>query len=166
MVIGIKGKAFRKNELLFLLKFFAVFLALQYLLVAFEPFFLESSLASFEAGLLGLKSEGNIIYISGNPFVVSPNCSGLLSAAVFAAIVFSLRKPGIKGKIVTAAIGAVSLFILNIGRLYVVLASGKAYGVQFAETVHMLSWFFVFGAVIAIWYVLAKKSHGSLDGLL
>ena len=168
-MIGIKKKAavfFRKNELLFLAKFFAIFLVLQYLLAAFEPFFIENSLASLEASILGLDSKGNAVYVGEIPFVVSPNCSGLLSAAVFAAIVFSLRKPDLKGKIITAAIGAVSLFLLNIGRLYVVLASGKAYGVQAAEAVHVLSWFFVFGAVMAIWYVLAKKGNGKLDGLI
>jgi exosortase/archaeosortase family protein len=154
------------GECLFFLRFFSIVAVSQALLIVFEPYWLESLIASAEAALLGLRSTGNIIYMEGQPFAISANCTGLLSSSVFAAIVFSLRKPELKKKIAIALAGISALFALNFVRVYLVMAAGNILGMQWLNTAHLLSWFAMFGAVLGAWYFLTKKSAGGISGML
>jgi hypothetical protein len=61
-------KAMQKKQLVFLAKFFAIFIAL-HTLMYFLPQVscLQGYIAALEAGLLGLPFEGELIYIGGWP---------------------------------------------------------------------------------------------------
>lgn len=162
------GKTTRKQSVLFLAKFFVIFGLLYAGLYAADLSPLQNWLAWLEAGLLGLESSGSIVAVDGEGFEVGYACTGLVSGALFAAIVFAMRKPSPAHKLGLALLGAGMLWVLNLARLYVVLAAATMYGGFAAEVVHVASWFFVSGAVIALWYYATKKICGirNFEGFL
>jgi len=155
------GKSFAKKSAFFLVKFFAIYAVLQAAILAAPLQPLESSIAAMEAGLLGEKSEGNIVFIGENRAEIASSCTGLLGISVLASIIFSLKKPNLKKKAGLLAIGAAILFPLNIARVYLVLASGRAFGFGFLETMHVATWFVMSAAILGIWYWLTKKTAGT-----
>ena len=155
-----------KKETFFLLKFFAIVIFFQLLLIAFEPIALEEFLASAESAPLGLESTGNLIQLSEGAFVITANCTGLLSAGVFIAIVFSLRKPCLGKKLMISAAGILTIFIVNLARLFAVILTGKTFGLAVAELVHVVSWFAMFFAIMMAWYYFTKKSGQEIKEML
>ncbi|MCX6798520.1 MAG: exosortase/archaeosortase family protein [Candidatus Diapherotrites archaeon] len=154
-------KNFGKKAALFLAKFFVIYGALQALLLAAPLGPLLQWIAATEAGALGLQSSGNEIIFSGFSLLIGQNCSGLMSGSVLAAIVFSLRRPGLRKKIALALGGAAALFIVNLARLYFVLLWAMDFGAGSAEAAHTATWFLMAGAIFAIWYCLTKKIAGT-----
>ncbi len=152
-----------KKYALFLAKFFLVFLVLQALLLAANLNFMERAIASVEAQALGVQSNGNIVFIGNNSYSIDANCTGLLSGAIIAAIVFSFRKPEIKQKIAIALSAGMLLFLLNIPRVFVVLWTAKYFGAQAAETVHVTTWFSTAAFILLFWYFLTKKITKTRD---
>ena len=146
-----------RKELVFLVKFFAIYLALQAAIILAPLGWLQNFIASLEAGLLGLESAGNIIQAGGGTFTIAANCTGLVSASILAAVVFSLKKPECKKKLLVFAAGAVALMLLNIVRLYIVLLIASDSGMQWADTAHTVSWFTTAALVLAAWYFGTKK---------
>ncbi|MBI4044119.1 MAG: exosortase/archaeosortase family protein [Candidatus Diapherotrites archaeon] len=157
-----------KKSFVFLSKFFAFFGFFQWLLFVVDTSWLQVFLAELEAGFLGLARNGNILFINGNAYAITPSCTGLVSAIVLGAIVFSLKKPGMKQKTGIFSIGVIVLFLVNIARVYIVLVAGKYFGIQAADLVHVASWFFMSGIIIWAWYHFTKKITGieSFDGFL
>ena len=143
----------QKKALFFLAKFFAIFLVLEALIYFIGFSALKQWLAGIEAGFLGLQAQGNII----GGFEIGSSCTGLVSIAILAGIVFGLRKPELKKKILVFAIGAVALLIVNIARVFLVLWIGQNIGLQAAETAHVISWFAMTAVILALWLVLTKK---------
>jgi exosortase/archaeosortase family protein len=146
-----------KKQALFLVKFFAIFFVLQAIILFLSLNFLEQSLASFEAGLLGLQVNGNTVFVNGNSFSVDANCTGLLSVAILAAIVFSLRKPKLEKKFLVFFVSGALLLLLNVPRLFFVLWAAKEYGVSVAEAVHELSWFSTGIFILFFWFFATRK---------
>ena len=157
-----------KKSFVFLSKFFAFFGFFQWLLFVVDTSALQVFLAGLEAGFLGLERNGNILFINGQGYAIVPSCTGIVSAIILGAIVFSLKKPSMKEKIGIFSIGVIVLFLVNIVRLYAVLLVGKEFGVQAADTVHVATWFLMSGAIIWAWYFFTKKLTGiqSFDGFL
>tara|TARA_Y100000310_G_scaffold280829_1_gene300833 strand:+ start:3596 stop:4006 length:411 start_codon:yes stop_codon:yes gene_type:complete len=124
---------------------------------------LQNAIAGFEAGLLGLARDGNVIGIAGGLFVVSASCTGLVSASVLAAIIFSLKKPVLKKKLVIFATGAIALFLLNLVRVYIVLLVAINFGSAAADLAHTISWFSTAALILAAWYLGMKKLIGIKD---
>ena len=152
---------YRKKELAFLIKFFLIYGLLQ-TIIYFAPLnFITESIAAFEAYLLGLESKGSKIIFDTMTFVINNSCTGLVSASVLAAIVFSLKKPGVKKKLIIFVPCAVLLFIVNLFRVYLVIITGIKFGSSAAEIMHVLSWFLMSGVIIALWYIATKKVLGS-----
>ena len=157
-----------KKSFVFLSKFFAFFGFFQWLLFVVDTSALQVFLAGLEAGFLGLERNGNILFINGQGYAIVPSCTGIVSAIILGAIVFSLKKPSMKEKLGIFSIGGIVLFLVNIVRLYAVLLVGKEFGVQAADTVHVATWFLMSGAIIWAWYFFTKKLTGiqSFDGFL
>ena len=148
---------FKHKATLFLIKFFLIYAILQtiILMAPLEP--LQNSIAEFEAGLLGLEAEGNTIPVNSNRFEIVANCTGLMSISVLAAIIFSLRKPELKKKIMLFAAGAIILFPLNLLRVYLVIVTATTINPELAEILHTITWFTTSAIILAMWYYLTKR---------
>ncbi|MEW6295481.1 MAG: exosortase/archaeosortase family protein [Candidatus Diapherotrites archaeon] len=119
--------------------------------------FLEDWLAGTEAGFTGLQSKGNIIFLKEEKIEINPSCTGLISASILAAVIFSLRKPEIKKKILIFLGGTIILFLLNIARVYFVLLIGISYGAQTAEFAHQLTWLSTAAFIVILWYYFTLR---------
>ena len=150
-------KEFREKATRFTVKFFIIFAVLYALLFIIDFSAIENWLAGFEAKALGLQAFGNEVQINAEFFAITESCIGLFSGIVLAAIIFACRKPGIKIKALMALSGAIALFLINIARVYAVLAVGKAYGLQAAQLTHVASWLATTIFIIAVWYYLTKR---------
>ena len=146
-----------RKELIFLVKFFAIYLVLQAMILMAPLGWLQNFIASLEAGLLGLESTANAIQAGGGTFVIAANCTGLVSASILAAVVFSLKKPEFKKKLLVFAAGTVALMLLNIVRIYLVLLVATSFGTALADTAHTISWFTTAALVLVAWYFGTKK---------
>lgn len=160
--------ALRKRQLFFLAKFFAIFVFLHALLYLFPPVFMQEAVAALEADWLGLPREGHLLFVDSQAFAITASCTGLVAGFILAAIVFALKKPGLKEKTAIAVLGLAALLLANLARVYLVLLAALAYGVRWAEAMHFFSWFVMAGLVIAIWYYGASRAYKkkSLDGFL
>ncbi len=151
-----------KKAVVFLAKFFAVFLVLQTLIFLAPLDSLENGIAETEAGLLSLERQENLVLMENGNFEIGASCTGLVSSAVLASIVFSLRKPDLKKKILVFLAGSIALLLLNLARVYIVLLSSSQ-GLDFAEAVHVASWYAMAGAIIMSWFYLTKRITGIKD---
>jgi len=144
------------RSLLFLVKFFLIFAVLHALLYAVPLMPLQHWIAGFEAGMLNLQHEGNSIFIDSVIFQINQSCTGLVSGITLAAVIFALRKPGLRMKLISAAAGTLLLFVLNLARVYLVLS----YALQNpagAELLHHFTWLLTAAAIIAVWYYSTKR---------
>ncbi|VVC00408.1 Transmembrane exosortase (Exosortase_EpsH) [uncultured archaeon] len=156
-----KAKLLSGNEVVFIAKFFSIFLILEAAINYFGFLALQEFLAKSTAAALGLASSGSIVFIGGGSFEISPSCTGLVSSSVLAAVVFSLRKPDFGKKILIFLFGAVLLLILNYFRVLAVLWAGKEFGIEAGGIVHVVSWFTTTIFVLALWYFFTKKITGA-----
>jgi len=125
--------------------------------------FLEEWLAGTEAGLTGLQGKGNIIFLKEEKIEINPSCTGLISASILAAVIFSLRKPEIKKKIAIFLGGAAILFLLNIVRVYFVLLIGINYGAKTAEFAHEITWLSTAAFIVILWYYFTLRTTKSKE---
>ena len=91
---------FKKKAIIFLIKFFVIYTILQFLILALPLEFVENGIAEIEANAIGARAEGNMIEGREQSFQIVPNCTGLVGISILAAIIFSLRKPELKKKLV------------------------------------------------------------------
>ena len=146
-----------KKSLIFLIKFFAIFAFFHALLFILDISFLQNSIAWLEAKAFGLASEGNKIFFDDDVFLIVPSCTGLVSSIVLGSIIFSLKKPGLKKKIAIFLAGSVILMVINLTRVYFVLWVGIKFNPKITELTHIISWFFVVGIILFLWYYLTKR---------
>ena len=158
----------RRKQVIFLAKFLAIFAVLHLLLYLFDLSFLQNAIASLEAGWLGLEALGDLVFVAGQPFAITPSCTGLVASFILAAVVFALKRPGWKEKIATYLIGTLTLLLINLLRVYLVLLAAIAYGVAAAEALHLASWFAMSALIIALWYYSTTRIFRikSFDGFL
>jgi exosortase/archaeosortase family protein len=121
---------------------------------------LQNFIAGTEANALGMATEGNKIFFDSQSFEITNNCTGLVSGAILAAIIFSLKKPDLKKKFLIAITGGIALFLLNLPRIWLVLAIAKNHGTGLAGTLHEITWLTTALLVILIWYFATKKIVG------
>ena len=117
-----------QKNVLFLCKFFVIFAVLQAIIYVLPVSGLNAWIAGLEAGFFGLEASGISIKAGEIDFVITNSCTGLVSGSILAAIVFSLKKPDLKKKAAMFGIGAALLFLVNLVRIYFVIAGGLAYG--------------------------------------
>lgn len=151
------------KNLLFLLKFFAIFALLQGIILIAPLNSLNEWIAGIEASALSLERQGNAILAGNTNFLITNSCTGLVSGSIFAAIVFALKKPAFKQKTLVFLAGAILLFLINLARVYFVVLAGIGFGAEFAGIMHIVSWFLMSGFIIALWYYLTKKWIGIKD---
>jgi exosortase/archaeosortase family protein len=149
-----------KKQAIFVVKFLAIFIVGE-LLIPFLPLQgIQNAIASLHAGLLGYTAIGNTILIQNTLFVVNEYCIGSVSSLILLAIIFSLKKPELKKKIGLWVAGTIILFLANLVRVYLVLWTGKVWGGEAAELLHIFSWFVVAGLILLVWYYATKKMLG------
>jgi len=149
-----------KKHLVFLAKFSIIFIFLEFVLLGTITQPLEIFIATTQAGLLGLKSQANYIFVDSGAFVIVPECTGIVGTSILAAIIFSLKKPEFKKKLLIFMAGAIPLLILNFIRVLLVTWIGKEFGVDTAEIIHVASWFMSTFLVLGFWYYLTKRITG------
>ncbi|MFA5931042.1 MAG: archaeosortase/exosortase family protein [archaeon] len=150
-----KKAANRKKMLVFAIKFFAIFIVLNFLIELVDLSFLTNAITQIAATILGLDYLLNVVYVNNGLFIVSNLCTGLVSASILAAIIFSLNKPELSKKTTLFLAGLIILLAVNIPRIIFVLFVAK-YGFD-AELVHELTWFVMSGLVLLIWYYGSKR---------
>jgi len=153
-----------KKLFLFLIKFFVIFFVLSTLIGLVDLSFFTNYLTILVAKLANANFVGNVIFVGKASFIVSNYCTGLMSASILAAIIFALRKPELKKKILLFAFGLCLLLVVNVPRLLlVVLAAQSGFD---AELVHTITWFLMSALILIIWYYgtkrIAKKEVSSL----
>lgn len=153
----------RRRELWYLLKFFLIFAAAEAMLFYLDFSALEGFIAQSAATWLALPSSGNLIFLKDGALEINSQCTGLVSSSVLGAIVFSLRKPGLKQKTAIFLAGFFLLLVLNYFRVFLVVWAGKAYGIGTGEIVHVASWFTTALLVIGLWYYFTKRITGTRD---
>ena len=156
------------NKIVFLAKFFALFFVLQLLILIADLSILQNAISSGISDMAGLEYYGKFVMVKDGAFEITPSCTGLVSAAILASIIFSLRKPGMKNKFLLFFAGAIMLFAVNYFRVLFVVIAGKEFGIEAAEMLHIISWFVMSAGIIIVWYWFTKKfaKIESFDGFL
>lgn len=140
---------------LFLIKFFAIFFILTTIIELLDLLFFTEWLAFVSSMPFKAIVVSNMVFVNGGNFLVTNSCTGLVSASILAAIIFSLKKPLIRQKLLLFLLGTGILLVLNIPRLMLVLWSASV-GID-AELVHVITWFFMSAFILIIWYYGTKR---------
>jgi exosortase/archaeosortase family protein len=146
-----------KKEIIFLAKFFFIFAVLQTAILALDMSLLSETIAKTEAIALGLESYGKLITVNNELYSIDANCTGVLSMAIVASIVFSLSKPRLKEKTRIFLSTSLVLFLLNLLRILLVLWTAKTFGPGPTGTVHIIAWFSTAAFILGLWYYSTKK---------
>ena len=141
---------FKKNKMLFfIIKFFAIFFVLLFLIRILNLSFFTNFLAFFSASVLSLSFVQSSVFVGESIFVVTNECLGLVSGAILASILFSLKKPVLREKILLFILGFLVLLVINVPRVILVLFAAKS-GFD-ANLVHMITWFIMSAIIILLW---------------
>ncbi len=108
-----------------------------------------------------MPSSENLVFVKDGVFEITPSCTGLVSTSILAAIVYSLKKSGLKRKTLIFLAGASMLIFLNYFRVLAVLWTGKEFGTNAAGITHVVSWFSTTIFVLVLWYYFTKKITGA-----
>lgn len=148
----IKPNFFQRNEpiLIFLVKFFLIFIILEILINLIDLSLITNPLTMIIANFFNLSYYNNMLFANSSSFIISNSCTGLVSLAILIAITLPLKKLELKKKIQIILVGAVLLLILNIPRVGLVIYS-SILGFD-AEIVHELTWFFMSAVILLVWY--------------
>lgn len=157
----------QKKHLVFIAKFTAIFLFLEFI-VFNNMVFIQEFIAQSQAQILGLESVGRFVFVKDGAFEIVPECTGIVSTSILAGIVFSLRKPELKKKLGIFFAGFLILLAVNYLRVMGIIWLGNEFGMGYAEIMHITSWFATSGIVLALWYYFTKKISGvkSFSGFL
>lgn len=144
-----------KKLFLFVVKFFVIYLVLSTLVGLVDLSFLTNGITKISAEYLGLTYSESKIFVNSGEFIVGNSCTGLVSASILIAIIFALKKPSDKKKVLLAALGTLILLIMNIPRVMLVLFAAQI-GFD-PELVHMLTWFLMSAIILIVWYYGLKE---------
>lgn len=143
---------FKSNKpiLVFLAKFFLIFIALEVLINSIDMSILTNNLTVLVANFFNLPYYDSTILVNSSSFLISNSCTGLVSLAILASITFPLKQMELKKRLGIVLAGAFLLLILNIPRIGLVIYAGIS-GFD-AELVHELTWFLMSAVILLIWY--------------
>lgn len=139
-----------KPILIFLLKFFGIFLVLEALITLIDLTLLTNFITALVANFFHLTYYNNTIFINSSEFTVTNSCTGLVSLAILTAITFPLKQMKLKKRVLIVLIGALFLLTLNIPRIGLVIYSSML-GFN-AEVVHEFTWFLMSAIILIIWF--------------
>ena len=140
----------QKKIYLFLVKFFVIFIILSTIIEFLHLSFLTEFITFISASYLGLDFVGSVVFVGATNFIVTNSCTGLVSGVILIALLFAGKKPALTKKLFLTAFGISLLLLINIPRVMIVLLFAKI-GFD-AELIHTLTWFFMSGIVLLIWY--------------
>ena len=146
-----------RKEIAFLAKFAVIFSSAEFLIFTLDFSALQVFIARTQAGLFGLQASGSRIILEKGIFDITPSCTGLVSASILGAIIFSLSKPSLGQKAYIFASGVVLLLALNYIRVLAVVWAGAQFGMDAAQLLHIASWFATSLIVLGLWYVFTKR---------
>ncbi len=150
-------KKFKKNKMLvFLIKFFAIFFVLSNLINILDLTFLLNIITKISANYLSLQFAGNQIFVNTSVFIVTNSCTGLVSTAILAAVIFALKKPKIRQKLKLFIFGTLLLLVINVPRIILILFVAKVGSID-PDLVHTLTWFLMSFLILIIWYFGTKS---------
>jgi exosortase/archaeosortase family protein len=149
-----KTKKNYRDAIYFLIKFFIIFFVLQTIIISLDLSFINYFITFISASYLNLPFLNNIIFVNGVMFKVTNSCTGLISSALLAAIIFSQKKSLEFRKIKYFVFGVLFLLIINVPRIMLVLLF--AIIGQDANFVHALTWFFMSFIALFVWYLSEK----------
>jgi len=153
---SIKSSSLHKKKLvLFVVKFFVIFGVANAFIELADLNFLTTAIAQIAGGFLGFAVNGSAVIAGAHSFLITNSCTGLVSASILGAIIFSLKKPSTKIKLTLFIWGAIALLLFNIPRVMLVLLAAQN-GFD-AEIVHEFTWFVMSAIVLAIWYFGTKR---------
>jgi exosortase/archaeosortase family protein len=150
----------RKNTanskiLFFVIKFFLIFFILEAIINALDLSPLNNFLTQTACGFFKLSCVENIVVLKEQIFLITNSCTGLVSASILAAVIFSLKKPSIGKKFILLLAGTIVLLLANIPRILLVIYS--ALNGFDAELMHTITWFVMSAIILLIWYYGTKK---------
>jgi len=149
------GQNEKRKLTLFLAKFFGIYFILTLALEFADLSVLTQSIAKIVGDAVGMAVSGSVLQINSHTFTVTNSCTGLASASILAAVIFSLKRPELKKKIGLFVAGTIVLLIANIPRVMLVMvAAQNGYD---ADLVHALTWFLMSAIILLIWYYGTKK---------
>ncbi len=119
---------------------------------------LENILASIVGNALHFPVLENQIAVGNDFFAITESCTGLASLSVWLAVVLPLKQPKGKTKLIWMVAGGIGLLIANVLRLLVVLQSAQWFGAEFAQWVHLASWFAMSALIILFWFFALKRA--------
>lgn len=147
----------------FLLRFFFAFGASYLALIALSQGLLSNAFAFLEfqaleaLGVEGVRLEDNYLFFQDAVFNLNESCIGIVSASMVLGLVASSVGLSQVNRLRTLACGVASMAVVNFFRVLVVLYSVPFYGPDFAEALHVASWFVMAVGTIFAWYYFAKK---------
>lgn len=144
-----------KKIILFLTKFFLVFSILFILIEIFPLDFFNNFLTQITASLVGLSYLENKIFFENTTFIVTNLCSGMVSIAIFAGLVFGFKRPILINKIIIFILVSLVLLIVNIFRIiFILIMSINGFDPEF---IHQITWYFMSLLILIFWYFSIKK---------
>ncbi len=149
----VPDKSIIKNNkaiLVFLAKFFGIFIVLEALINLIDISIFTNLITSIIANFFNLPFINNTIFVNSTSFLVTNSCTGLVSLAILCAITLPLKRMELKKRVLIVAIGALFLLTLNIPRIGLVIYSGIL-GFD-AELIHEFTWFFMSAVILLVWY--------------
>jgi exosortase/archaeosortase family protein len=143
-----------KPILLFLVKFFGIFITLEGLVTLIDLTLLTNFITKIVANFFNLPYLNSTIFVNSSSFIVTNSCTGLVSLAILTAITLPLKRMKLKNRALVIAIGAILLLTLNIPRIALVIYSGMN-GFD-AELVHEFTWFVMSAIILLVWFYGVK----------
>ncbi len=149
------------NAAKFLLRFFASFFVFQIFIWAADTSFVENFYTQILGQIFQLETKGNILMAGNGTLSITKFCLGLFSVSLLGAAMFAAKPKNTKswtkerqmaGHIKLFAIGSAILFAANFLRLSIVVFSALKLGFDFADTLHVFSWFLMSALALGIWY--------------
>ena len=156
----------KQAELVFLKKFFSLFVVL-FALVLFAPLQpLLEAIAAAQAGILSFfgvaaVAQGTILHAGPLVFEIVNECSSLVMLAMLVALLFAADGSRKINFVQAIAIAFPLLFAFNLLRLALTIGAGAAYGESVLEAVHFSLWIVDALVVLALWMKLSGIGLGT-----
>ena len=146
----------------FLLRFFFAFAASYVALIALSQGFLSNAFAFLEFNALkalnvqGIGLVENYIVFEEAVFNLNESCIGIVSASMILGLVFTSVGVSNRNRWKVLVCGVALMALVNFFRVLAVLYSVQFYGAEFAEALHVSSWFVMALATVLVWYYLVR----------
>ncbi|NPA76168.1 MAG: hypothetical protein GXN93_00225 [Candidatus Diapherotrites archaeon] len=139
----------RGDYLRLVVYFFVLYAALRFTL----GLLLQAPTAHILSVLLGCSAQGNVLACGPYAYEIIPECTGVVSIALFLALLLVMRIP--RSTAVRAAIlGSIALYLLDIVRVYLLVRF--THSISAFDFWHMVSWFVSPILIVAYVLYLAK----------